>query len=215
MNLEQQLTEAIAAQNALTQAVANWKERIDASVAALKTQAEAAMQATRVYTDGGVTRANSLVQYKNTSELSSANTGMFLIKTPALMTSDCMGVYKIHGHDYGAWQVIDMTIATYLYQNQPAPNGALGWFYATTAVRGGNWTKNKIWLGEDPANGKMVIAIGLPMASNYYVQFVVDAVWTVNPPSTNPADWSVAINKSAAPAAGATTGFGLINLLSI
>ncbi len=34
MSLEQQLSEAIAAQNALTQAVANWKERIDASVAA-------------------------------------------------------------------------------------------------------------------------------------------------------------------------------------
>ncbi len=34
MNLEQQLTDAIAAQNALTQAVANWKERMDASVAA-------------------------------------------------------------------------------------------------------------------------------------------------------------------------------------
>ncbi len=34
MSLEQQLTDAIAAQNALTQAVANWKERIDASVAA-------------------------------------------------------------------------------------------------------------------------------------------------------------------------------------
>ena len=34
MSLEQQLSEAIAAQNALTQAVAGWKERIDAAVAA-------------------------------------------------------------------------------------------------------------------------------------------------------------------------------------
>ncbi len=34
MSLEQQLSEAIAAQNALTQAVAGWKERMDASVAA-------------------------------------------------------------------------------------------------------------------------------------------------------------------------------------
>ncbi len=34
MSLEQQLSEAIAAQTALTQAVAGWKERMDASVAA-------------------------------------------------------------------------------------------------------------------------------------------------------------------------------------
>ena len=34
MSLEQQLTDAIAAQNALTQAVANWKGQVEASVAA-------------------------------------------------------------------------------------------------------------------------------------------------------------------------------------
>ncbi len=53
MSLEQQLTDAIAAQNALTQAVANWKERMDASVAAQQAAFEA-WRKTLVETINGV-----------------------------------------------------------------------------------------------------------------------------------------------------------------
>lgn len=215
MSLEQQLSDAIAAQNALTQAVAQWKGQIDAATVALQQQATAAMETTRVYSSNGVVRARSIVQYHNTDEMTELNSGVFVVKTPIPMVGNTMVRFDINGYDYGEAKIIEHSIVTYAYSALAAPDSTPGFFVNTSVQRKGNTTKNGIWLAEDPATNNACLVFGTPQSLNYNVSFVIDATFYAGVPSTNPADWSVSTNNSVAPAPGATTGFGLINLLTL
>lgn len=215
-SLEQQLADAIAAQNALTQEVANWKGKIDLTIQDLKQQAASAMESTRVYSRGGVTRAKSVAQYQGNDTYGAAiRNGVWILKTPIPMMSDTMVRFDVKGYDYGEGKVIDFTVVTYVYQGSTAPDGTLGYFINNSAQRKGNTSKSGIWLAEDPATKNACLVFGTPQSVNYYVSFVVDATFHAAVPSTNPNDWSVSCNNSAAPASGAATGFGLINLLTL
>lgn len=201
MSLEQQLSDAIAAQNALTQAVATKQAGIDAAAAA-------AMQSTRVYSSNGLTRANSLVSYVN----SGRTTGVWIVNTPIPRGGNTMARFDIDGYDYGAGKIIGLSIVLYAYGGMNAQDGVTGGFTAVSAQRCGNSTKNRIWLGHK--NGNVAIAFGAINGDNYFTDFTVDGRFKAGQPSTNPVDYSVEVNGSADPA-GAATGFGLINLLEI
>ncbi|MCW5223536.1 hypothetical protein D5041_07980 [Verminephrobacter aporrectodeae subsp. tuberculatae] len=216
MSLEQQLSDAITAQNALTQAVALWKSQIEASNQALAQQAVTAMQANRVYTLGGVTRALSVAHYRGRDGSSSSKDGVWIVKTPISFTANSMVRFEVQGYDYGEAKIIDFVVASYISRGARSSDGTAGLYTNRSVLRRGNTTKNGVWLAEDPATNNACLVFGTPQAINFNVAFVVDVIFHFNTsPSTNPADWSVVNDNSAAPATGATTGFGLINLLAL
>ncbi len=102
MSLEQQLTDAIAAQNALTQAVAGWKERMDASVAAQ--QAAFAAWRNQVFMQVAVT--TELHQYRT-----------ILRVTPLIHIPTCLfrlSIAGIHG-DYVFGGIFDVAISCHAH----------------------------------------------------------------------------------------------------
>lgn len=215
-SLEDQLAAAIKAQNDLTQAVTNYKAQIDASISTMKAQTEEALKANRVYSSAGVTRVRSLVSAMGLDGNGLNGSGVYKIKTPIDMMSNTMVRFDIKGYAFQEGKVIDLVIVTYIYSAADAPDGSKGYFAYTGAQRLGNSTKNGLWLGEDPSTGKACVLFGVPKAFNYCVSFTVDATFSYGPlPSFDPKDWKVELDGSDAPAANASTGFGLINLLSL
>lgn len=201
MSLEQQLSDAIAAQNALTQAVASKQAGIDAAAAA-------AMQSTRVYSSNNLTCAKSLVSYVNFGR----TFGVWIINTPIPRGSNTMAHFDIDGYDYGDSKIIGLSIVLYAYSGINAQDGVSGAFTSVSAQRRGNSAKSRIWLGHK--NGNVAIAFGAINGENYCTDFTVDGRFKGGQPNTNPVDYSVDVNSSPDPA-GAATGFGLINLLEI
>ena len=211
-SLEDQLAAAIKAQNDLTQAVAGYKSQLDSAVAAMKAQTAEALKVNRIYSDGVITRVRSLL---HRSDCANGRNGVFKIKTPMGMDSNVMAKFDIKGYDYGEAKIIDLSFATYLYSATVGADGKNGACINNTAQRYGNSTKTGIWLGKDPATGNFTFCFGTPKANNYFSAWALDASFHTGNQSLDAKDWSVELDNSDAPAANATTGFGLVNLLAL
>lgn len=202
--LEQQLADAIKAQNDLTQAVALYKSQLDAA-------AQSARDSTRVSSVNGVLRANNLTGGAFYSE----NIGIVQIRTPIKRTSHCMYWLHIHGYDYGeSGKVIDHKIVGYAYGDATGPDGKKGNHHSVGAQRSGTTGKTKIFIGFD-SNDNLNILFGAPKSWNYYQEFVMDGKFHAAFPSVSPTDYSIFYNNADAPAAGANSGFGLTCLLEL
>ena len=210
--LEQQLADAIASQNALTQAVASYKSQLDSAVAAMKAQTAEALKVNRIYSDGVISRVRSLL---HRSDCANGQNGVYKIKTPMSMSSGVMAKFDIKGYDYGESKIIDLSFVTYLYGGNNGADGKPGASINNSAQRYGNSTKTGIWLGKDPATGNFTFCFGTPKAPNYFTAWALDFMHHTGAPSLDAKDWSVELDNSDAPAANATTGFGLVNLLAL
>ena len=192
-----------------TQALANIGATA-ANQALLAAANAAAVEAARFVAVGGVRVARNLAG----KFFEGTHSGIFQLATPIGRTSATMFRFDIRGYDHGEVRAVDFTVFGYAYPSTSGADGLPGVLLAAGALRRGNTTKNRVFLGFD-AGGRVNILFGLPQAGNYFVGLVADGQFHHGVSSVDPAGYSLSVNAMAAPAAGASSGFGLTCLLEV
>lgn len=184
--------------------------RLRAALDAVDMQLDKQAKDVRLTEFGGVRVARNLavnvfVGYVN---------GVVQLVTPIKRLSNTMFRFDIRGYDYGESRLVDHLVCGYSYGSSKGADGLLGLVLNTSAVRRGNTAKNRIFMGFDAA-GNLNILFGAPQASNYLLALAVDGQFHHGVSSVNPADYRLIMNNDPAPAAGATSGFGLTCLVEV
>lgn len=122
--------------------------------------------------------------------------------------------FDIRGYDYDEARIIDHKVVGYCYPPDVAPDGKPGLLTHVNAARSGSTSKNRIFVGFD-TKGCLSVLWGQPNAANYFVGLVVDGQFFHGGCSVAQEDYRIEMNNSSAPAAGANTGFGLVNLIEV